>query len=251
MREIFFESKHYSALVFENEGDLARYAARIVVEQMKNKPEFLLGLATGSSPIPFYKELIREYQAGNISFAKVNTYNLDEYYPIDPTSPQSFLVFMRENLFDHIDLPEKAIHIPRGDAPDAEEEARRYQRELNRTGGTDIQILGIGSDGHIGFNEPGDAFIYDTHVTELTRRTIEDNSRFFEDVSQVPTHALTMGIGGIMNARTCILIATGKNKAQAVHDALKCDPAPACQASVLQFHRNTVFLLDEGAASLL
>ena len=238
-------------VICKTREEASKLAANMITAAVKKNPKLVLGLATGSTPVPLYRELIRLYKAGEISFRQVRTYNLDEYYPISPSSPQSFLGFMRENLFDHIDLPEEAIHIPAGDAPDPEAEARRYQAELDRTGGTDIQILGIGSDGHIGFNEPGDAFLYDTHVTTLTRQTILDNSRFFDDPSLVPTHALTMGIGGIMNARQCILIATGKNKAQAIHDALKRDPAPACQASVLQFHHNALFLLDEEAASLL
>jgi len=251
MKEIFFEGKEYSALVFENEEQIAEYAARIVEEAMKQKPDFLLGLATGSTPVPLYRKLIEKNREGKISFQKVNTYNLDEYYPIDPKSPQSFLGFMRENLFDHIDLPEEAIHIPDGAAADGDREAARYERALVRAGGMDIQVLGIGLDGHIGFNEPGDAFIYPTHTTGLTEQTIQDNSRFFEDVSQVPTRAITMGIGAIMKAKMCLFIATGKNKAKAVRATLMEDPTPACQASVLQFHPNTVFLLDAEAASLL
>ncbi len=251
MREIFLESKGISVYVFQTEEEIGRYACSLVAEAIRSKPQFRLGLATGSSPVPLYRELIREHQKGNLTFAGVKTYNLDEYYPIDTTSPQSFLGFMRENLFDHIDLPEEAIHIPNGQAPDADEEAKRYERELNCAGNRDIQILGIGSDGHIGFNEPGDVFPYETHSTQLTQQTIQDNSRFFDDISQVPTKAITMGIGGIMKARQCILIATGKNKAQAIHDALLEDPNPACQGSILQFHPNTVFLLDEEAASML
>jgi len=251
MKEILFEGKPYSALVFDNEEDIARYAGEIVAADMKKKPAFLLGLATGSTPVPLYRELIRKNKEGEISFKEVKTYNLDEYYPIDPKSPQSFLGFMRENLFDHIDLPENAIHIPDASAADPYKEAARYEAELVKAGGMDIQILGIGSDGHIGFNEPGDAFIYPTHVTDLTEQTIRDNSRFFDDISQVPTQAMTMGIGAIMKAKKCIFIATGKNKAQAVKETLTEAPKPSCQASILQFHPNTVFLLDREAASLL
>jgi len=251
MRELFKEKKNISVFVFQNESEIARYAADMVTKEIKKKPDLCLGLATGSSPVPFYRELISEYKKGNVSFSRVRTYNLDEYYPIDPKCSQSFFGFMRENLFDHIDLPEDAIHIPKGNAPDGEEEARRYEQELRGNGGTDIQILGIGSDGHIGFNEPGEDFIYNTHVTALTKETLQDNSRFFDDISEVPEKAITMGIGGIMNARKCILIATGKNKAPAIQKALVCDPNPSCPASILQFHKDTVFLLDEEAAALL
>lgn len=251
MRQILFGSKHYSAYIFENEEEMADFAAGIVIDRLKRKPDLRLGLATGSTPVPLYRALVRAYQRGEISFSRVNTYNLDEYYPIDPKNPQSFLAFMRANLFDHIDLPEENIHIPCGSAPDADEEARRYQSVLNRAGGTDIQVLGVGSDGHIGFNEPGPAFLYDTHATDLTPETIRDNSRFFSSVSEVPTRAITMGIGSIMTSQTCLFLATGKNKAAAVRHAFLEDPAPACQASVLQFHRDVIILLDEAAASEL
>ena len=251
MKELFFEGKGFFAYVFENEEEIADFACRIVTEEMKAKPDSLLGLATGSTPVPLYRRLIAANRRGEISFSRVKTYNLDEYYPIDPASSQSFFSFMRENLFDHIDLPEEAIHIPAGDAADADAEAKRYERELNLAGGMDLQVLGIGSDGHIGFNEPGDEFCYETHSTALTRETIRDNSRFFNDISEVPTRAITMGIGAIMKAKKCLLIATGKNKAQAVRDALIADPSPRCQASILQFHPHAVFLLDREAASLL
>jgi len=251
MKEIKFEGKPYSALVFDTEEEIGRYAAEIVTKKLCEKPDMLLGLATGSTPVPLYRELVKACMEGKVSFKNVRTYNLDEYFPIDTKSPLSFLGFMRENLFDHIDLPEQAIHIPNGEAADADVEAARYEKELFAAGGVDIQVLGIGSDGHIGFNEPGDAYIYETHATDLTQQTIVDNSRFFNDISEVPTRAITMGIGAIMRAKQCLFIATGKNKAQAVKDALTASATPACQASILQFHPNTVFLLDKEAASLL
>lgn len=251
MREYRLEGKPLRIYIFETESEMADWAAQDIAFAMKRKPHLALGLATGSTPVPLYRALAAKNKAGEISFAKARTYNLDEYFPIDPKSPLSFRGFMQENLFDHIDLPEDAIHIPAGDAPDADREAARYEKELADMGGVDVQVLGIGSDGHIGFNEPTDRFIYPTHRVELTRQTIEDNSRFFNSVDEVPTEAITMGVGAIMHAKKCLFLATGKNKAQAVYNAFVADPHPSCQASVLQFHQDAVILLDEGAASLL
>lgn len=243
--------KPLRVFLFDTKEEIAAFAAESVAHSIKRKPHLALGLATGSSPVPLYGKLIEKVRAGEISFARVRTYNLDEYWPIDPASPQSFRGFMQEQLFDHIDLPACSVHIPRGDAPDADGEAARYEAELARIGGVDVQILGIGSDGHIGFNEPADAFVYPTHATALTEQTRRDNSRFFNSLDEVPTHAITMGIGAIMRAKKCLLIATGEKKAEAIRRALLGDPSPACQASVLQFHPDTVFLLDRDAASLL
>ena len=251
MKEYTVKGKPVRVYVCDSEDEIASQAADVVMYAIRRKPHLALGLATGSTPVPLYRKLAEKNRAGEISFAKVRTYNLDEYFPIDPASPLSFRGFMRDNLFSKIDLPEEAIHIPRGDAPDADGEAARYEAELDALGGVDIQILGIGSDGHIGFNEPADRFIYPTHATALTEQTRRDNARFFNALDEVPTHAITMGIGAIMRAKKCIFIATGKNKAPAVKSALLDDPSPACQASVLQFHPDTVFLLDRDAASLL
>lgn len=251
MREITFERKNIRVLVGKTAEECAEFAAAFVTAQMAGQKAFKLGLATGSTPVLLYRELIKKNQAGEIDFSGVNTYNLDEYYPIDPKDAQSFREFMEENLFRHVNLPPENIHIPCGNAPDGKEEAKRYEKELCDIGGVDLQVLGIGSDGHVGFNEPDSIFPYETHTTALTEQTIRDNSRFFESEDQVPRNAITMGCGAIMRAKKCILIATGKNKAQAIHDAILADPAPSCQASVLQFHQDTVFVLDEDAASLL
>ena len=251
MEELKIEGKPLRVYVFDSEEEIAAFAAESVAFSIKRKPHLALGLATGSSPVPLYARLIDKCRAGEISFAKARTYNLDEYWPIDPGSPLSFRGFMEENFFSRIDLPAESVHIPRGDAPDADAEAARYEEELNRIGGVDVQILGIGTDGHIGFNEPADRFLYAAHATALTEQTRRDNSRFFASLDEVPTHAVTMGIGDILRAKKCLLIATGENKAEAVRRALLEDPSPACQASALQFHTNTVFLLDRAAASLL
>lgn len=251
MEEYTVENKTTRVLIFDTAEEIAEFAADAVTYAIRRKPHLALGLATGSSPVPLYRKLIEKHRAGEVSFARVKTYNLDEYWLMDPASPLSFRGFMRENLFDHIDLPEASVHIPAGDAPDGEAEAVRYEAELAELGGVDIQILGIGSDGHIGFNEPGERFVYGTHVTALTEQTRRDNARFFNSVDEVPTHAITMGAGDIMRAKKCLLIATGKNKAEAIRKALLEDPTPACQASILQFHPNAVFLLDREAAGEL
>ena len=251
MENYVIKGKPLKIYIFDGEEEMASYAADLVAFAIKRKPHLALGLATGSTPVPLYRKLIEKNQAGEISFAKIRTYNLDEYWPMDPTSPLSFRGFMRDNLFSGVDLPPESIHIPDGAAADPEAEAARYEEELTRLGGVDLQILGIGSDGHVGFNEPADRFVYPTHVTELTEQTRHDNARFFSSPDQVPTRALTMGVGDVMRAKKCILLATGKNKAPAIRDALLGDPAPACQASILQFHPDTVFLLDREAASLL
>ena len=249
MQRLVFPGKNFPVYVFDTYEEASLAAAEVVASEMKKKPEFLLGLATGSTPVRLYRALIEKNRAGEIDFSRVKTYNLDEYYPIDPKNEQSFLAFMKANLFDHVNLPKENIHIPNGAAVDPAAEADRYEKELLAIGGVDLQVLGIGSDGHIGFNEPADEFILPTHLVTLTEQTITDNSRFFRAKSDVPTHALTMGVGAIMRAKKCILIANGKNKAEAIRGAILGNPTPKNQASVLQFHRDVTFFLDKDAAS--
>ena len=249
MQRLTFPEKPFAVQVYDTYEEASLAAAEVVAAEMKKKPAFLLGLATGSTPVGLYRELIRRNQAGEIDFSQVKTYNLDEYYPIDPKNEQSFLYFMKANLFDHVNLPKENIHIPNGAAPDPNAEAQRYEEELLAIGGVDLQVLGIGSDGHIGFNEPAGEYVLPTHLVTLTQQTIDDNSRFFRSKEDVPTHALTMGVGAIMRAKKCILIANGKNKADAVYGAIVKDPSPQNQASALQFHRDVTFFLDRDAAS--
>lgn len=251
MKKVNIKGKAANVYVYSDHNELYRAAADQVISRLVAKPDLLLGLATGSTPVPLYDILVEKNKEGIIDFANVNTYNLDEYYPIARKDPNSFVQFMHDNLFDKINLPAENIHIPNAEAPDADAEAIRYERELEKTGGVDIQVLGIGSDGHIGFNEPCDSYIYPTHQVTLTKETISDNSRFFDSEDEVPKHAITMGMGAIMRAKKCILIATGKNKAQAVKNALVDDASPNCPASILQFHRDVDFYLDEDAASLI
>lgn len=249
MKQIQIPGKNFPIFVYDTYEEASLAAAEFVAAEIKKKPDFLLGLATGSTPVGLYRALIEKNKKGEIDFSKVKTYNLDEYYPISPRNEQSFLSFMKENLFDHINLKPENVHIPCGEAPDPNLEAEHYEKELLAIGGVDLQVLGIGSDGHIGFNEPDDAFILPTHLVTLTEQTISDNARFFPSKKDVPTHALTMGIGAIMRAKKCILIANGKNKARAIREALLENPSPANQASILQFHRDVTFFLDHDAAS--
>lgn len=234
-----------------NYEELSRKAANIISSQVILKPDCVLGLATGSSPIGTYKQLIEWYKKGDLDFSQVKTVNLDEYRGLGKESDQSYVYFMHHNLFDHINIKPENINLPNGKNPDAVAECKRYDGVIESMGGVDIQLLGIGRNGHIGFNEPNDHFIDGCHVVSLSPSTIEANTRFFEDSSQVPRQAVSLGIGAIMRARRVVLIATGEDKAQAVRDAVLGDVTPQVQASILRYHPNALFLLDKAAASLL
>ena len=230
---------------------LSKKAASIVAGAISNKPSFVLGLATGTSPIGLYSELANLNHDNRVDFANVTTYNLDEYYPIDPANDQSYRYFMDKHLFDDINIDKARTHVLFGQAPDWKVECAEYDAAIEAAGGIDLQVLGIGNNGHIGFNEPGNDFIWETHRVELTESTIEANSRLFNSADEVPRAALSMGIGNIMCARQVVLVANGAKKAQAIHDALEGQITPGCQASILQLHPNVTFILDEEAASML
>ncbi|MBX6394721.1 MAG: glucosamine-6-phosphate deaminase, partial [Alicyclobacillaceae bacterium] len=230
---------------------MSRRAARMVADTIRSKPDLVLGLATGSTPLGMYRCLIDMVQAGELSFARVTTFNLDEYVGLPPDHPQSYHTFMREHLFRHIDIRPERIHIPDGTAPDPDGHCRQYDRWIARAGGIDLQILGIGINGHIGFNEPGEPFGKRTHVVRLSESTRTANARFFRNPEDVPTHAITMGLRSIMNARRIVLLASGEKKSEAVRRALLGDVTEQCPASVLQLHPDCTFVLDQGAASLL
>ena len=237
--------------VFKDATQVGKATATLITAQLLKKPDSVLGLATGSTPIPTYQELIRLYEAGVLDFSKAVSYNLDEYVGIDENHVCSYHRFMNDNLFDHVNMPKDSIHVPNGNAGDLEATGLAYDAAIEAAGGIDVQLLGIGHNGHIGFNEPGDKFIYHCHAVELSESTINANQRFFDSIDDVPRYAISLGIGSIMNAKQVLLIATGKDKAQAIHDAVKGNMDPKCQASILRNHPNCVFLLDEGAASLL
>ena len=228
---------------------LSRAAANIISAQVILKPSCVLGLATGSSPVGTYQQLIEWYKKGDLDFSQVRTVNLDEYVGLDKDHDQSYAYFMRTNLFDHINVDPANTNIPDGTEPDSEKECARYEAVVESMGGVDIQVLGLGHTGHIGFNEPADEFPKTTHCVDLTESTIEANKRFFADVNDVPRQAYTMGIKTIMSAKTILLLVSGADKAQILHDCL-CGPiVPQVPASILQLHGDVIVIADEAAMS--
>jgi glucosamine-6-phosphate deaminase len=222
-------------------------AARLFAKAIRQKPTCALGLATGSTPLALYRELI----AMNLDWRNVTTFNLDEYVGLSPEHPQSYHSFMQENLFRHVTIDKRNVHIPNGLAEDIPEFCADYERRIGDAGGIDIQLLGIGTDGHIGFNEPTSSLASRTRLKTLTPQTRRDNARFFGSEAEVPHHCITMGIGTILDARQCVLLAFGKSKAHAIADAAEGAVRSMNPASALQLHPNTTVFLDEEAASEL
>ncbi|MCG8498908.1 MAG: glucosamine-6-phosphate deaminase [Firmicutes bacterium] len=235
-------------MICKNYDALSYLAANIIAEQIKNKPDTVLGLATGSTPMGTYKELVRRNKKGAVDFSGVTTFNLDEYYKISGDNPQSYHYFMYRNLFDHININRNNIHIPDGNTASVEQECERYDRLIRDAGGIDLQVLGIGSNGHIGFNEPASELITKTHLTALTENTIQDNARFFNHADEVPVHAITMGLGTILKAKRIILLISGKNKAEIFKKAFEGKITTNLPASLLQLHPDTTVIVDEEAA---
>ena len=229
--------------------ELSAVAARIIAAQVTLKPDCVLGLATGSSPEGTYKQLIAAYERGELDFSQVRTVNLDEYVGLEPTHDQSYAYFMRDRLFDHINIDLKNTNIPDGMNPDPAAECARYDALIHSLGGIDLQLLGIGPNGHIGFNEPGEAFSLGTQQIELTASTREANKRFFASLDDVPTHARTTGTREIMQARRGLLVASGANKAQAVKGLLSGPVTPHMPCSILQYHPDCIVVADEAALS--
>ena len=232
-------------------NDMSRKAANIISAQVILKPDSVLGLATGSSPIGIYEQLIKWYNKGDVDFSRVRTVNLDEYLGLPRENDQSYYYFMHHNLFDHVNLPEGASNLPNGMAEDMNAECARYDALIRSLGGVDLQLLGIGHDGHIGFNEPCDHFPTGTHVVDLAERTIEANQRFFASRDEVPRKAVTMGIGTIMAARKVVLVASGAEKAPIVKEAFFGPVTPQVPASILQMHPDVTLVADEAALSLV
>ncbi len=235
--------------VFRTDAEIGKTAADIICGCVREKPSCVLGLATGASPLPTYREMIAEYEAGRVSFKDVRTFNLDEYCDLPRDHKNSYYSFMVENLFSKTDIDMANVGFLDGNAPE-KEESERYAAAIKAAGGIDIQILGIGRNGHIAFNEPSDEFTDEAWKVKLSDSTIEANSIYFDDIP-MPRYAMTMGIGSIMRAGKIILIATGASKAQAVKDMIKGEVTPHCPASVLQRHADALILLDEAAAALL
>lgn len=237
--------------IFETVQDASVAGAQRIADAMRGKSHFILGLATGSTPVELYKDLAHRVCDGELSFRNVHSYNLDEYVGLDGSHPQSFRYFMDENLFHHIDIDPANTHVPSGTGADPDADACAYDAAIAEEGGIDLQVLGIGNNGHIGFNEPDAVFHKPTHVVRLTDSTIDANSRFFERREDVPKHAITLGVGGIMGARKVILLAFGHVKADAVRALVYGDIDPQCPASILQLHPDVTLLLDRDAAGKL
>ena len=230
-------------------ADMSRKAANIIYAQVIIKPDCVLGLATGSTPIGLYQQLVAWYEKGDLDFSEVRTVNLDEYKGLSRENDQSYYYFMHHNLFDHVNLPAENSHLPNGMEPDSDKECRRYSELIRSMGGVDLQLLGIGHNGHIGFNEPGDAFDNDVHCVDLTQSTIEANKRFFASADDVPKQAYTMGIKTIMQAKKILIVASGEDKADIVRDAFFGPITPKVPASVLQLHNDVTLVADEAALS--
>lgn len=231
--------------------DLSVKAANIIAAVITLKPNCVLGLATGSSPVGTYKQLIKKYEAGELDFSRVKTVNLDEYVGLSKYHDQSYAYFMRDNLFDHVNIDQRNCNIPSGMTDDAEAECYNYDKLIQDLGGTDLQLLGMGPNGHIGFNEPDNVFIAATHCVKLAESTIDANARFFESREDVPRLAYTMGIWGIMKAKKVLMVVNGKKKAKAVKAALTGPVDPKVPASILQLHPDFTLVADEEALSLL
>ena len=231
--------------------DLSRKAANIISAQVLLKPDCVLGLATGSTPIGTYKQLIEWYEKGDLDFSAAKSVNLDEYRGLTRDNDQSYYYFMYNNLFKHININMENTNVPDGTEPDSEKECSRYENVIEAYGGVALQLLGLGHNGHIGFNEPDKDFPRTTHCVDLTQSTIEANKRFFASVDDVPKQAYTMGIGTIMKARKILLVVSGADKAQILHDVL-CGPVtPEVPASILQLHSDVIVVADEAAMAKL
>ena len=240
---IIYEAKDYK--------DMSRKAANIISAQIIMKPNCVLGLATVSTPIGTYEQLVEWYHKGDLDFSKVTSVNLDEYRGLEKSNDQSYDYFMHEHLFDKVNIHPENVNLPDGMAEDAEKECKRYEELIRSLGGVDLQLLGLGHNGHIGFNEPGAAFEKETHCVNLTERTIEANKRFFASADDVPKQAFTMGIKTIMQAKKILVIASGEDKAEILKEAFFGPVTPAVPASILQLHNNVIVVGDQAVLSKL
>ena len=227
--------------------DMSRKAANIISAQVIMKPNCVLGLATGSTPIGTYAQLVEWYNKGDLDFSEVTTVNLDEYKGLPRTNDQSYYYFMHQHLFDRVNIDPERTNVPNGMEPDAEKECGRYEELIRSLGGVDLQLLGLGHNGHIGFNEPGEAFEKETHCVDLTESTIEANKRFFASADDVPKQSYTMGIKTIMQAKKILIVVNGENKADIVERAFFGPVTPEVPASILQLHNDVTLVGDEAA----
>lgn len=236
--------------IFKTAEEIGEAVAALFTDEVKNNPKCVLGLATGATPLPTYENIKKMHKESGISFKDVKTFNLDEYCNLPKNDKNSYYTFMHEQLFNGLDIREENVHFLDGNAKDTDAECKEYDAKIKNEGGIDIQLLGIGNNAHIGFNEPADKFTDGSFKVKLTDSTINANKIYF-DKSAMPTHALTMGVKQIMAAKKVVLIATGEKKAQAIHDMVKGEVTPQVPASILQEHPDTVIFLDKAAASLL
>ena len=235
----------------ENYQDMSRKAANIISAQMIMKPDSVLGLATGSSPVGIYEQLVEWYKKGDLDFSKITTVNLDEYKGLNRENDQSYYYFMHQHLFDHVNVRPECTHVPDGMEADSQKECKRYEGLVDSLGGADLQLLGLGHNGHIGFNEPAPVFEKATHCVDLTESTIEANKRFFASADEVPKHAYTMGIGTIMKAKKILVVVSGEDKAEIVAKAFYGEVTPEVPASILQMHQDVTVVADKAALSKL
>lgn len=238
-------------IVVNNYEELSKVAAKEFSKIIKEKENAVLGLATGGSPVGMYKELIRMYEQKELNFSKITTVNLDEYIGLNPEHNQSYRYFMNNNLFNHINIDKSNTFVPNGLAEDLEAQCKEYDQKIVELGGIDIQLLGVGNNGHIAFNEPNNELSSGTHIISLTDNTIEANARFFDNIYDVPRKAITMGVGGIMKAKKIILIASGESKAEAIKGIFSGKITTANPATMLQMHRDVTIIVDEAAAKLI
>lgn len=234
-----------------NYEEMSRQAAEIVISRVKENPRMTLGLATGSTPINLYKEMINDHLQHGTSYRNIHTVNLDEYIGLPNNHPSSYYFFMKSQLFDHIDIPAKNINIPSGTVEDLDKECEQYEETIKKLGGIDLQILGIGPNGHIAFNEPGTSFESRTHVVKLTDSTIKANSRFFKSIDQVPTKAISIGLKTIAESKQIILLASGASKAEAMRDLINGPVSEKFPASILKEHPNALLIADSDALQLV
>lgn len=238
-------------LVCKNYEEMSKKAAQMILSQVTLNPNSVLGLATGSTPVGMYNELDNMYKNNLIDFSDVVTFNLDEYYQLPISNNQSYHYFMHKHLFNHVNIKKENINIPNGMVDDVESECKRYDNLIKNSGGIDIQVLGIGHNAHIGFNEPSMSFEIGTNLVDLKESTIEANARFFEKIEDVPKKAITMGIGSIFKAKKIMLLACGEGKAEAIYNTVYGKVTPEVPSSILQFHDDVILILDKEAASKL
>jgi len=238
-------------IIQDNKTTASSLAAKVIVSQIKQKPNSVLGMATGNTQLLLYKELIRLYKNGLVDFSEITAFNLDEYIGLDPNHPSSYHSYMWNNFFNHINIKNHRVHIPNGIAPDIDEHCKQYEGAIKASGGIDLQLLGLGADGHIGFNEPTSSLSSRTRIKTLTKKTIEDNAPLFDNEKEMPRHVITMGVGTIMESKICLLLAFGEQKAEALRLTVEGAICSNVPASILQMHPRTIIIADEVAASKL